>query len=113
MKLPEVRGQTLASFLIKPVSGGAGTRSDYALFEGGFLRFFIFLSPFVFIFVVVIPFLGFAYRLLMFDPFSSHQVQRLCKYPLLIRELLKNTLPEDPDYVTLEDACVGVACLLA
>ena len=38
------------------------------------------------------------------EGFLLTPVQKICKYPLQLRELLKYTLPEHPDYHPLQDA---------
>jgi len=43
-------------------------------------------------------------RGLQFGGYLIKPVQRVCKYPLLLRELLKHTPPEHPDYATIVQA---------
>src|SRR3989338_3069798 len=50
---------------------------------------------------------------LMLNAFLIKPVQRLCKYPLLLRELIKNTPKEHPDHSQLEAAAEKVGSVVA
>ncbi|KAL6044428.1 Rho guanine nucleotide exchange factor (GEF) 17 [Balamuthia mandrillaris] len=43
-------------------------------------------------------------RLLELHSFLIHPLQRICKYPLLLKELLKNTPEDHPDHMDLKEA---------
>eukprot|EP01098_Paradermamoeba_levis_P002945 TRINITY_DN1392_c0_g2_i1.p1 TRINITY_DN1392_c0_g2~~TRINITY_DN1392_c0_g2_i1.p1 ORF type:complete len:425 (+),score=136.55 TRINITY_DN1392_c0_g2_i1:192-1466(+) len=52
-------------------------------------------------------------RGLNFNSFMSKPFQRICKYPLLLRELLRYTPPEHPDYQGISSAMAKVEAVVA
>jgi len=81
-----------------------GTREHYAVLYERLLKENSKFAKFLRTRVVEVP----AIRGLDLSSYLIKPVQRLCKYPLLLKELLKYTLLADPGYASLEKAYVKI-----